>query len=91
MQLGYCQRRFAHVDAGHAGAALGHGFAENATAAANVEHLLAGQADAFVDPVDAQRVDVMQRFEFAFTVPPAVGKGFKFGDFGAVDVAHINP
>ena len=53
VQLGYCQRRFAHVDARDAGTALGHGFAENATTAANVEHFLAGQADAFVDPVDA--------------------------------------
>jgi hypothetical protein len=82
------QRRFAHVDAGDRGAALGHGFAEDAAAAADVEHFLAGQADALVNPVDAQRVDVVQRFELAFAVPPAMGQGFEFGDFGVVDVAH---
>jgi hypothetical protein len=30
----------------------------------------------------------MQRLEFAVAIPPAVGEGFEFGDFGVVDVAH---
>src|SRR5450830_919786 len=88
MQLGHGQRRFTHVDAHHGGAALGHGFAKNAAAATDVQHLLAGQVDALVNPVDPQRVDVVQGFELAFAVPPAVGQGFEFGDFGVVDVAH---
>ncbi|MNQ36276.1 hypothetical protein D3C85_497950 [compost metagenome] len=91
MQLRHGQGRFAHVDAGDGGAALGHGFAEDAAAAADVEDFLAGQADALLDPVDPQRIDVVQGFEFAFTVPPAVGEGFEFGDFGVIDVAHNVP
>src|SRR5690606_4584266 len=39
-------------------------------------------------PVDPQRVDLVQRLELAFHVPPAVGKGFELGDFGAINVAH---
>ncbi|MCY1416123.1 hypothetical protein D9M71_316240 [compost metagenome] len=88
MQLRHGQGRFAHVDAGDGGAALGHGFAEDAAATADVEHLLAGQLDALIDPVDPQGVDVVQGLEFAFAVPPAMGQGFEFGDFGVVDVAH---
>ena len=88
MQLSDRQWRFAHVDADHGRAALGHGFTEDAAAATDVEDFLAGQADAFVNPVDPQRVDVVQRFEFALAVPPAMGQGFEFGDFGVVDVAH---
>ena len=88
MQLCDRQRRFAHVDAHHRGAALGHGFAENAATAAHVEDFLAGQVDPLVDPVDPQRVDVVQGLELAFAVPPAMGQGFEFGDFGVVDVTH---
>lgn len=65
VQARHRERRFAHVDAGDVGAALGHGFAEDAAAATDVEHLLAGQAGALVDPVDAQRVDVVERLELA--------------------------
>src|SRR5690606_17546940 len=72
----------------NAGAALGHGLAEDAAAATDVQYALAGQADALVDPVDPQRIDVVQRFELAFAIPPAVCQGLEFGDFGAVDVAH---
>ncbi|MCY1450715.1 hypothetical protein D9M71_675410 [compost metagenome] len=91
MQLGDRQRRLAHVDAEHRGSALGHGLAEDAAAAADVEDLLAGQADALVDPVDPQRVDIVQRLELAFAVPPAVGERLEFGDLGVVDVAHGAP
>src|SRR5690606_32855993 len=76
------------VDAGDGGASASHGLAEDAAAAAHVQHLLAGQADALIDPVDPQRVDLVQRLELAFHVPPAVGEGFELGDFGAIDVAH---
>ena len=88
MQAGYGQWRLAHVDARHLGAALGHGFTENAAAAAHVEDFFAGQLHALVNPVDAQRVDVVQWLEFALTVPPAMGKRFEFGDLGVVNVAH---
>lgn len=89
MQLCNRQWRFAHVDAHHRRPALGHGFAEDTAATTDVEHLLASQVDPFVNPVDPQRVDVVQRLEFTFAVPPAMGQGFEFGDFGVVDVAHV--
>ncbi|MNC35393.1 hypothetical protein D3C75_838770 [compost metagenome] len=88
VQARHGQRRLAHVDGCYGRAAQGHRLAEDAAAAADVEHPLAGQADALVDPVDPQRVDVVQRLELAFAVPPAVGQRFELGDFGAVDVAH---
>ncbi|MNZ68379.1 hypothetical protein D3C78_866440 [compost metagenome] len=88
VQLGHGQWRFTHVDAGDGGATQGHGFTEDAAAAADIEDLLAGQLDPLVDPVDPQRVDVVQRLELALAVPPAVGQGFELGDFGVVDVAH---
>ena len=86
VQAGDGQWRLAHVDAGHLGAALGHGLSQNAATAANVQHLLAGQAGAFVDPVGTQRVDLVQRFELAVTVPPAACQRLEFGDFSAINV-----
>jgi len=41
-----------------------------------------------VYPVHAKWVDLVQRLEFAFAVPPAMGKGLEFSDFSVVDVAH---
>nr|GFD22563.1 hypothetical protein [Tanacetum cinerariifolium] len=45
--------------------------------------------DALVDPVDPQGVDVVKRLEFTVAIPPAMGQGLEFGDFGVVDVTHV--
>src|SRR4051794_291041 len=72
MQLRDTQAFLAEVDAGDLGAAARHRLGEDAAAAADVEHLLAGEAGGAVDPFQAQRVDLVQRPEFALGVPPAV-------------------
>ena len=72
MQLGDAQAFLAKVDARHLGAAPRHRLGEDAAAAADVEHLLAGEAGGAVDPFQAQRVDLVQRPELALRVPPAV-------------------
>ena len=38
------------------------------------------------DVVEPQRVDVVQWLEVSLRIPPSVGEGFEFGDFGTVDV-----
>src|SRR4051812_1709557 len=72
MQLRDTQAFLAEVDAGDLGAAARHRLGEDAAAAADVEHLLAGKAGGAIDPFQAQRVDLVQRPEFALGVPPAV-------------------
>ena len=59
-------------------------------AAAAVEHALSLQADSLVDPVEAQRVDVVQWLEFAGRIPPAVGEVAEFFKFGGVCVEHVS-
>src|SRR5690606_24366376 len=88
VQAGNRKRCFAHVDAGHLGAASSHGLTQNAATTADVEYLLACKRDVFVDPVDPQRIDLVQWLELAFAIPPAMGEGFEFGYFGLVDIAH---
>jgi len=88
MQAGNGQRRLAHVDPCHGSATLSHCFAENSATAADVQDLFAGQRNVLINPVDPERIDFVERFELAFAVPPPMGEGFEFGDFGVVDVAH---
>ena len=67
-------------------AAPRHRLGEDAAAAADVEHLLAGEAALPVDPVQAQRVDLVQRPELALRVPPAVRELAEFLELGGVGV-----
>jgi len=41
-----------------------------------------------VYPVHSQWIDLVKRLELAFAIPPTMCKGFEFGDFSVVDVAH---
>ena len=86
MNTGHSQWRFAHVDAGHLGATAGHAFGKQAATTADVDDLLARQADAFVDIVQAQGVDVVERAELGIRVPPLLGQGVELGDFTRVYV-----
>ena len=88
MQLGDLQGLVAQVDAGDLRAQAGHAFRQDAAAAADIQHGLAGQAGEAVDVVQAQRVDVVQRLEFAVRVPPAVGQLGEFFQFDRVGVGH---
>ena len=74
MQLRHLQRLGRQVDAEHVGAAARHRLGEDAAAAADVEHALAAQAGEAVDPVQPQRVDLVQRPEFARRCPTSGGR-----------------
>ena len=54
---------------------------KDAAAAAHIEHGLALDARQAVDPVEPQRVDLVQRTELALGVPPAVGQVTELGQF----------
>src|SRR5581483_9663948 len=89
VQLGDAQRFFRKIDAGDARAARGHRLGEDAAAATDVEDLLAGEPGALVDPVQAQRIDVVQRPKLAVRVPPAMRKLAELLELGRIDVrAH---
>ena len=87
----------AGVDAGNGGAEPGHGFAEQAAAAADVEdgkalqrtarQRLAAPMDgrAVADIADTNRAQAMQRRELAGGVPPLVGDARKALDLGRID------
>src|SRR5262249_16180222 len=79
----------AEVDSRHLGATARHRLGEDAAAAADVEHLLAGEASGSVDPFQAQRVDLVQRPELALRVPPAVRELREFLEFCGVRVHRI--
>src|SRR4051812_142125 len=82
VELGDAQRFLGEIDAGHRGAARRHRFGEDAAAATDIEHPLAGERRALVDPAQAQRVDVVQRPEFALRVPPPVRELVNLLDLG---------
>src|SRR5207302_2020105 len=86
MQFGDAQRLLREVDAADAGAAPGHCLGEDAAAAADIQHALPGEVSAAVDPVEAQRIDLVQRTELALRVPPARGELAEFLELRRVDV-----
>ena len=86
VQPGDAEGFLGEVDAGDLGAPGGHRFGKNAAAAADVDHLLASDAGVVVDPVEAQGVDLVERFELGFGVPPAVGEVTEFLQFGGIGV-----
>ena len=86
MQLCYLEGFFAQIDAGYAGATRRHAFREDATAAADIQHLLSCQAGKAVNILKAQWVDVVQRLEFAIGIPPAVRELAEFVEFLMIGV-----
>ena len=62
---------------------------EEPAAAADIEYLCAAQWRTLGDPVQAQGIDFMQRPEFALRVPPAVGQGAEFFQFGRIGVGVL--
>ena len=86
MQLRDLERFFRKVDSRHRCAQPRHRFREDAAAAADVEHALAGQLRQPVDPGEAQRVEIVQRAELALRIPPAVRELAEFRELGRVCV-----
>ena len=86
MQSRDLQWGLAHVDAGDVGTARRHRFGQDATSTTDVEHLLPFEADACIDIVQAQRVDLVQRLELAVRIPPAFGQLLELVDFAVIDI-----
>jgi hypothetical protein len=92
VQLGHLQRFFGKINAGHLGAAGGHGLGEDAAAAADIEHHLPVQRRDAVNMFKPQRIDFVQGPEFAVAIPPAVGEFAKLVELGRVGIdAHALP
>jgi hypothetical protein len=89
VELGHLERLGSEVDAEHVGTAARHRVGKDAAAAADIEDALALQRREAVDPVEAQRVDLMQRPEIAFRVPPAVGELAEFGELARVGIRVV--
>jgi hypothetical protein len=81
------QCRVGQIDAHDARACLGHRFGKDAAAAANVEHRFSGESGALrCDVAETQRVDVVQRFELAGRIPPAMRQRTELGEFGRIGI-----
>src|SRR5438309_478733 len=64
------ERFFRQIDAGDMRAFRRHRFGEDAASASDVENALVAQlTDDAIDPTEAQRIDLVQRSEFAPGVP----------------------
>src|SRR5258706_3111033 len=86
MQLGHLQRLGRQVDAEHAGPATRHRIGQDAATAAGVDDALALQLDMLLDPAETQRIDLVQRPELAFPIPPAVRQLAELGEFLGIGV-----
>src|SRR5690348_158024 len=86
MKFGYAQRFFGKVDAGDACAARRHRLGEDAAAAADIEHARARELGAARDPVEPERIDVVQRPELALRIPPAVRELAELRELCRIDV-----
>src|ERR1051325_6327249 len=86
VQLRDAQRLVGEIGARDARAARRHRLGEDAAAAAHIEHTLAREPDALVDPVEAQRIDLVQRTDLALRVPPAMRELAEFLEYRRVGV-----
>src|SRR6266853_3095533 len=86
MQLRDLQRLFGKVDAFHARPATRHGFGQDTAAAADVERGFPREFSDAGYPVQAQRVDLVERLELALRIPPAVRERAEFFQFPGVGV-----
>ena len=91
VELRHLERLGSEVDAEHLGSAARHRVGEDAAAAADVENTLALERREAVDPVEAQRVDLVQRPEIALGVPPAVGQLAELRELARVGIGHHAP
>ena len=74
MELGHLERLVGQVDAKHVATAPRHGIGEDSAPAAYVKHPSSGYGGDTFDPLQAERINFMQRPEFTFQIPPPVGQ-----------------
>ena len=84
VQLGDLDRQRREIDSDDLCAALRHRFAQQAAAAAHIEHALALERGAAVHIVKTNRIQRMQRPELSLGIPPALRYGVEAGEFGRI-------
>jgi hypothetical protein len=90
VQLCDAQRFSREIDAGHGGATLRHRLGQHAAAASDVENLASFQRGKACDPLEAHRIDVVQRPHRTLRIPPACGKVTELAQFCLIDVHGAN-
>ena len=89
MQVRDAERLMRQIDALHARAEPRHRFGQDAAAAADVEHALAGEVRVVVDPAEPDRIQFVQRLELGIRVPPAMREIAEFLEFVGIGVRHV--
>ena len=77
------------IDPEHRGTASGERLAQQAAAAADVEHARARKRGALGDVIRAQAVDLVQRLERPVRIPPPAGLRRELRELCRIDVAHL--
>ena len=88
MQFRDRQRGFSFIDRGYCRAMVGQCLGQDTSTATDVQNPLLRQIDVLTDVIHPERVDIVQRFEFAVWIPPARSESLKLADFKIVDVFH---
>ena len=78
------------VDAQNLSPLARHGIGQDTPATPDVQNFQPGQGHQSVYPFQAQWVDLVQRPEFTFRVPPTVGQIRKLGQFGRIDIGCLS-
>jgi len=89
MKLRHPQRLVGQVDSEDVGTRRAHRFGQDAAAAADIEHPLAGQRGPLVDPVEPQRIDLVQRTKRSGRIPPPVGQFAELLQLGRIDIHRL--
>ncbi len=86
MQAGNSERFITQVYARNIGAIRRQPFRQQAAAATDIQDLLSGDLHPLLDVVGAQGVDVMERLELAFGIPPSRCEVAEPGQFFRINV-----
>src|SRR4029077_1737782 len=89
VQLRDLERLVGEVDALDLRSAPRHRLGEDPAAAADVERRRSGELRDARDPVQAQRVDLVERLELALRIPPAVRERAEFLQFLGIGVHRV--
>ncbi len=85
-QLRHAQGLLREVDAFDPCPPLRDRLGKNATATTDVNHARIGERCDRGDPVEPERIDLVERFEFAFRIPPAMGEVAELGKLLRIDI-----
>ena len=90
MQLRYFERLASQVNTGDLCARSGHGISQNPAAATDIQHLFVVQWRPMVDPLQSQRIDLVQWPELTVDIPPSVSQFRKFRQLGGIYVRSVH-